>query len=187
MSESQATTAEVPSPDPAPAPAPVPAPAPEATTPAQEQIVVAAPVAAAPPQPTLTKELADAVDGIVRDLSGADVSVASLLRFVPRLASLVHTLQIRGAEKRELVMAAAHVLVARVIPEAERSTADGMIDLIFPPAIAAVIDVAAGRVTFQQAVEATATAVASTPQVEVVASSAGNCLRQLVSSCLRKN
>ena len=173
-------TATVPSPTTAPAPIP----APEQT---QVAVPVAEPVVAA--QPVLSKELSDAVDGIVHDLSGVSVSgpasiVASLLRFVPRLASLVHTLQIRGAEKRDLVMAAAHVLVSRVVPEGDRSAAHGMVDAMFPPAIAAVIDVVAGRVTFQQVAEAVA---ASNPQVTAVAASAGNCLTQMISACLRKN
>lgn len=179
-------SAEVPSPDPVSAP-----PAPqvvETTTPVppQTQVAVSSPVAV--PQPTLSKELADAVDGIVRDLSGADASAASLLRFVPRLASIVHTLQIRGAEKRDLVMAAAHVLVSRVVPEADRSAAHAMVDAAFPPAIAAVIDVVAGRVTFQQAVAATAVAAVSNSEaMTTVVSSTGNCLTQMLSACLRKN
>jgi hypothetical protein len=132
--------------------------------------------------------LADGVDGIVRDLSGVAVTEpASLLRFVPRLASLVHTLQVRGAEKHELVMTAAHVLVSRVIPEADRSRAHEMIDTIFPPAIAAVIDVVAGRVTFQQLATSAASAASSPESVAVVAASTGNCLTQILSACLRKN
>ena len=196
-------SADVPSPDPAIAPVPpvssdpvVPvaptvspvSPVPVVagtTTPAPPQIQAAAP---AEPQPTLSKELADAVDGIVRDLSGVDVSAASLLRFVPRLASVVHTLQIRGGEKRDLVLVAAHVLVSRVVPEGDRPAADALVDAMFPPAIAAVIDVVAGRVTFQQVVATAAAAVASNAEVATtVVASTGNCLTQMLSACLRKN
>lgn len=179
-------TAEVPSTDPviAPAPPAPPASVADTTTPAppQTEVAVSSPPAVAVPEPTLSKELVDAVDGIVRDLSGADVSAASLVRFVPRLASIVHALQIRGAEKRDLVMAAAHVLVSRAVPDADRSAAHTMVDAIFPSAIAAVIDVVAGRVTFQQA----AAAVSNSDVVTTVAST-GNCLTQMLSACLRKN
>ncbi len=162
--------AAVPSPDPVPAPAP--------PTPAQTPVAV-------PPASSLSKELSDAVDGIVRDLSGVGVTgitVGDLLRFVPRLASLVHTLQIRGSEKRDMVVAAVHVLVDRVIGEGERPAAHVLVDVICPPAIAAVIDVVAGRVTFQQAAMTAATAAAANP---VVIAQAGNCLTQLL-SCLAK-
>jgi hypothetical protein len=132
--------------------------------------------------PTLTKELAGAVDGIVHDLSGLHVSgfaVGDLIRFVPRLASLVHTLQIRGVEKRDLVMAASHILVDRVIPEADRPAAHSFVDGVFPPAIAAVIDVVNGRVTFAQAA---ASAVAN----PVVVVAAENCLARLFAVCAKK-
>lgn len=178
---SGAPVAAVPSPDPVPAPAPPPAAL--EPTPHPVQTPVVAPAAA------LSKELSDAVDGIVRDLSGVGVTgitVGDLLRFVPRLASLVHTLQIRGSEKRDMVIAAAHVLVDRVIGEGDRPAAHALVDVVFPPAIAAVIDVVAGRVTFQQAAvtaaSSTATAAAANP---VVVAQAGNCLTQLL-ACLAK-
>ena len=168
--------AEVPSPDPAPAPIPPPVTAPPVQT------LVAAPVVV----PSLTKELTDAIDGIVHDLSGAAASVGELIRIVPRLASLVHTLQIRGGEKRELVMSAAHVLVDRVIGESERPAAHALVDVVFPPSIAGVIDVVAGRVTFQQAAtQAATTATASALTNPVVVAQAGNCLTQLL-ACLGK-
>lgn len=158
----------------APAPAPTPAPEP-------------APPASAPAPPSLTKELSDAVDEIVRDLSGASsMSVGDLIRFVPRLSSLVHTLQIRGGEKRELVMAASHVLVDRVIGESGRPAAHALVDVVFPPAIAAVIDVVAGRVTFQQAAtQAAVSSVSSAAANPVVVNEAGNCLSQIL-ACLGK-
>lgn len=178
-----AIIAEVPSPDPVPAPIP-PVQTQVALLP--EQPVATVVVRAAP---TLTKELSDAVDEIVRDLSGASMSVMTaggLIRFVPRLASLVHTLQIRGGEKRDLVMAAAHVLVDRVIGESERPAAHALVDVVFPSAIAGVIDVVAGRVTFQQAAaEAVTTAVMSAATNQVVIAQAGNCLTQLI-ACLGK-
>jgi hypothetical protein len=162
---------------------PTPAAVPD-TNPPQ---TVALPVAA--PQ-TLTKELTDAVDGIVHDLSGLTVSglsVGDLIRFVPRMASLVHTLQIRGSEKRALVMAAFHILVDRVIPEADRHTAHALVDVVFPPAIAAVIDVAAGRVTFGQTTVSAATTVAVTgASNQVVVAEATNCLSLLFGACAKK-
>ena len=167
--------AEVPSPD--PAPAPIPPVQTQVAAPAEPPVVVV---------PALTKELTDAIDGIVHDLSGAAVSVGELIRFVPRLASLVHTLQIRGGEKRDLVMAAGHVLVDRVIGDSERPAAHALVDVVFPPAIACVIDVVAGRVTFQQAaVHAATTAVASAATNQVIVAQAGNCLTQLL-ACLGK-
>ena len=175
VSEPAPASAPVPVSEPAPASAPVPVSEP---APASAPEITPAQTAAAAPV-TLTKELSDAVDGIVRDLSGLNVSnvtVADLIRFVPRLSSLVHTLQIRGSEKRELVMAAAHVLVSRVIPESHRESAHALVDTIFPPAIAAVIDVVAGRVTFEQAVQSAAVPV-------TVAVVQQGCL----SRCLRKN
>lgn len=166
--------ANVPSPDPAPAPIP------------PVQTPVAAPPVVAAAVPVLTKELTGAIDGIVHDLSGAAASVGELLRFVPRLASLVHTLQIRGSEKRDLVIAAAHVLIDRVIGESERPAAHALADIVFPPAIAAVIDVVAGRVTFQQAAsQAATTVVASAATNQVIVAQAGNCLTQLL-ACLAK-
>jgi hypothetical protein len=118
-----------------------------------------------------------------------------LIRFVPRLASLVHNLQIRGTEKRDLVMAAAHVLVDRVIGASERPAAHMLVDVVFPPTIASVIDVVAGRVTFQQAVTDAAAATAATAVTaataatavtnQVVIAQAGNCLMQLL-TCLGK-
>lgn len=154
-------------------------PAPAVTVP-PVQTPVAAPVSAA--APTLTKELSDALDGIVHDLSGADLSVGGLIRYVPRFASLVHTLQIRGSEKHGMVMAAGHVLVDRVIGEGERPAAHTLVDSVFPPAIAGVIDVVAGRVTFQQAATTAVMSAASNP---VVVAQAGNCLTQLL-SCVGK-
>ena len=168
---------EVTSPDPTPA-------VPHVTNPpVQTPVVSSPPVVVAQ---TLTKELTGAIDGIVHDLSGAVVSVGELIRFVPRLASLVHTLQIRGGEKHELVMAAAHVLVDRAIGEHERPAAHALVDVVFPPSIAGVIDVVAGRVTFQQAaVQAATTAVGSAATNQVVVAQAGNCLSKLL-ACLKK-
>lgn len=177
---SGAPVATVPSPDPVAAPAP---PASEPATVPPVQTPVAAPVAA------LSKELSDAVNGIAHDLSGVGmtgVTVGDLLRFVPRLASLVHTLQIRGNEKRDMVIAAVHALVDRVFGEGERPAAHALVDVVCPHAIAAVIDVVAGRVTFQQAATtaavSSATAAAANP---VVVAQAGNCLTQLL-ACLAK-
>lgn len=180
-----AATADVPSPDPSPAPVP---PTLETITAPPEQTLVVVPAPAPAPAPALTKELSDALDGIVRDLSGvnaASLNVGDLIRFVPRLASLVHTLQIRGSEKREMVMAAAHILVDRVIPDSERAASHAMVDVVFPPAIAGVIDVVNGRVSFQQAAtEAASSAVSSAAANPVIVSSTRNCLTQLI-SCLR--
>lgn len=179
-------TANVPSPD--PVSAPVPPTTSEVATVPPEQTLVVAPAPA--PAPALTKELNDALDGIVSDLSGANASslnVGDLIRFVPRLASLVHTLQIRGTEKREMVMAASHILVDRVIPDSDRASAHALVDVVFPPAIAGVIDVVNGRVSFEQAATAAASSVASNVAANPVAvSSARNCLTQLI-SCLRKH
>jgi hypothetical protein len=150
---------------------------------------VQTPVVAAAGQPTLTKELSDAVDGIAHDLSGVGVTplnVNDLIRFVPRLASLVHSLQVRGSEKRDLVIAAAHVLTDRVVGESERPAAHALVDVVFPPVIAALIDVVAGRVTFQQAAaQAATTAVGSAVTNQVVVAQSGNCLAQLL-ACLGK-
>jgi hypothetical protein len=160
-----------------------------------KQTPAAVPVSAPPPTAVeatpsvaeLTPALVAVVEGIVSDLSGVPASAGDLIRFVPRLASLVHALQIRGSEKRDLVMAAAHALVDRVIGDTSRPVAHTLVDAVFPHAIAGVIDVVAGRVTFQQAAEsaaAMATSAATSNPAAVVA--AGNCLTQMLSACLRK-
>jgi hypothetical protein len=74
-------------------------------------------------------------------------------------------------------MAAAHVLVDRVMSEGARPAAHALVDVVFPAAIAGVIDVVAGRVSFQQA--------APTPANQVVQAASTNCLSQLL-SCLGK-
>lgn len=167
--------------------APVSDPAPVAPAPIPQQ-TVESPVTAV--GPTLTKELAGAVDGIVHDLSGLTLSgltVGDLLRHVPRFASLVHTLQIRGPEKREMVMAASHVLVDRVIPESDRSAGHALVDTVFPAVIAGVIDVVKGRVTFEKAVVSEATTVAAAAVSNpVVVAEARNCLSRLFAACIKK-
>jgi hypothetical protein len=196
LSGSVVASADVPSPDPVSAPVPPSTTQPQSESKSEnvtalpEQTLVVVPAPAPAPAPALTKELSDALDGIVNDLSGVNASslnVGDLIRFVPRLAALVHSLQIRGAEKREMVMSASHILVSRVIPESDRASAHALVDVVFPPAIAGVIDVVNGRVSFEQAAVATASSTVSAAAANpIVVSTARNCLTQLL-SCLRKH
>lgn len=169
------SVAAVPVPVPAAVPVPVPAPVPAAIA-----VAVAVPVPAQADAPTATA-ISSAIDTIVKDLSGANLSAGDIARYLPRLAAQVHALNIPGADKSALVVAGAHVLVDRCVPEGERTAAHALTDAVFPAAIAGIVDVVRGRVTFQQAVAASMAAVPEL--VPVVAPMARNCLMSLLSVC----
>ena len=109
---------------------------------------------------------------VVTDLSGA--SAADLLRYVPRFAAHVHTLDLLKADKRALVLGALRELADRCIPAEAREAAHSLLDMVVPAALAGVIDVVRGRVSFEKAVSVPELAVAS-----------GNCLTALF-ACIKK-
>ena len=184
-----ALPAIVPVPSVAAVPVPVPAAAPVAIAvpvpvPADAPVAIAVPVpvpADAPASAPTPTAISSAIDAIVKDLSGANLSAGDIARYLPRLAAQVHALNIPGADKSALVVAAAHVLVDRCVPEGERTAAHALTDAVFPAAIAGIVDVVRGRVTFQRAV---AESMAAVPElVPVVAPMARNCLMSLLSVC----
>lgn len=142
--------------------------------------VVAAAAAEAPVAAAVSvADLSGVIAAITADLSGATLGVGELVRYIPRLAAHAQTLPIGKVEKRDLVMSASHLLVDRCVPESARETVHGLVDSVFPSAIAAVVDVARGRVQFASAVtSAVAAATAEAPPVvQQVA-------QQAVSGCL---
>jgi hypothetical protein len=110
-----------------------------------------------------------------------DIDISDVIRIVPRLSAYVQKLDIAGSEKFALVMAAAHSLVDRM-PDDAQSSAHALVDKILPAAIQNVLDVAKGRVTWQQVV-ATQTVVLQNPEV---VESAKNCCLPLLSQLFRK-
>ncbi len=129
-------------------------------------VAVDAAAAAAPaPAPAVTvADLSGVIEGIMTDLSGVSaLSVGELVRYIPRLAAHVQTLPIGKAERRDLVIAAGHLLVDRCAPEAARETVHGLVDSVFPFAIAAVVDVARGRVNFANPAQAAQQLTAEAP------------------------
>lgn len=121
---------------------------------------------------SVAADLSGVIAVITTDLSGATLGVGELVRYIPRLAAHAQTLSIGKAEKRDLVMAASHLLVDRCVPESARETVHGLVDSIFPSAIAAVVDVARGRVQFAAAIVAATTD--APPVVQQVAHQAVN-------------
>ena len=149
------------------------------------EVVTAAPPAAQVSASVTVADLSGVIAEIVADLSGVTVSgVGELVRHIPRLAAHVQALPLAGAEKRDLVLAAGHILVDRCIPEGARATAHGLVDSVFPFAIAAVIDVARGRVNFGNPVEAVRQLAAEGP--ESVQQAVGGCLPLLAQLCAAK-
>lgn len=127
-------------------------------------------------------DLSGVIDGIMTDLSGASaLGVGELVRYIPRLAAHVQTLPIGKAEKRDLVIAAGHLLVDRCAPEAARETVHGLVDSIFPFAIAAVVDVARGRVNFANPAQAVQQLTAeAAPAVQEAVQQATDCCLPLL-------
>lgn len=110
-------------------------------------------------KPFLT-DLSGVLSSVALDLSGVEVDGAILLRYLPRLAAAVNDKPLSGAQKRDLVIGACHILVDRLVPVDQRADAHTLLTKVAPPAIAAVIDVAHGRVTFAAAAQSVATAAA---------------------------
>ena len=134
--------------------------------------------------PTIA-DLSGVIAGILNDLGAVGVQgVGELVRYIPRLAAHVQMLPISKMEKRDLVVAAGHALVDRCVPEDARATAHGLVDSVFPFAIAAVIDVVRGRVQFGDPVQAVSQLTQDAPPVvqEVV----GGCLPLLARLCAPK-
>lgn len=132
-------------------------------------------------------DLTPVIQTIISDISGMQMIAGGLLRHVPKLAAQVDALEIPGERKRDLVMEAIHQIVRSVAPEDALPTVLEMVDAIVPPAIAGVIDVARGRVSFQKAVAVVAPEIVSNviqtaPEVAEVAS---GCLPLLFSCMLQ--
>lgn len=127
-------------------------------------------------------DLSGVIQQVITDLSGSNPGVGELFRFVPVLAAKAQTLNVSNERKRDLVLAAGHQLVDRVIVEDMRVDGHRVIDAVFPGALAGVIDLARGRVSFETAAAAAVQLVSSPVVVEVVQR---RCL-PLILSCLKK-
>jgi hypothetical protein len=127
-------------------------------------------------------DLSGVIQQIITDLSGSNPGVGELFRFAPVLAAKAQTLNVSKERKRELVVAAAHQLVDRVIVEDMRVDGHRVIDAVFPGALAGVIDLARGRVSFETAAAAAVAQAVSAPVVLEVAQR--RCL-PLILSCLK--
>lgn len=127
-------------------------------------------------------DLSGVIQQVVTDLSGSNPGVGELFRFVPVLAAKAQTLNVSNERKRELVIAAAHQIVDHVIVEDMRADGHRVIDAVFPGALAGVIDLARGRVSFETAAAAAVQLVSSPAVIEVAQR---RCL-PLILSCLKK-
>lgn len=154
---------------------------PTASTPPSEPALPPAVPQPPPAAPAVHPELVNVIDSIVVDLSGVYIKPSDLLRYIPQLAAKVHALSVSGAQKTDLVVAAAHALVNRVVVDDDRVRAHEIVDMTFPPAIAAVIDVVKGRVSFEQAV--VAALQTSAPQLVPVVPHVRNCLLRIFGLC----
>lgn len=124
---------------------------------------------------TTPNELPAVIDAAITDLSGVIFSTADVIQYVSRLASAAQKLDVPGAQKLEYVMMAGHILIDRYIPQAERASAHGLIDVVVPAAIKAILDVAKGRVEIGPAIMSTVEAVMKSPGVEAVGQSVLSC------------
>lgn len=127
-------------------------------------------------------DLSGVIQQIITDLSGSNPGVGELFRFVPVLAAKAQTLNVSKERKRDLVLAAGHQLVDRVIVEDMRVDGHHVIDAVFPGALAGVVDLARGRVSFETAAAAVVQAVSAPVVLEVAQR---RCL-PLILSCLKK-
>jgi hypothetical protein len=127
-------------------------------------------------------DLSGVIQSVITDLSGSTPGVGELFRFVPVLAAKAQTLNVSNERKRELVVAAGHQLVDRVLVEDLRVDAHRVVDAVFPGALAGVVDLARGRVSFETAAAA-AVQLVSAPVVVDVAQR--RCLPMIL-SCLKK-
>ena len=100
----------------------------------------------------------------VADLSGSIHSGVDLLRHAPTLAAVAQTLAETGAARRDLVLRAAHYAVDQCIPEAERAAAHDLVTAALPATLAAVVDVARGRVSIGAAAQAAVVEAVSSPE-----------------------
>ena len=100
-------------------------------------------------------DLSGALDALITtvhaDLSGAPLSTAALVRLVPRLAAALHLFSEPLDEKKKVILAAAHKLVDRGVPEEQRAVAHELVDAVVPAAVDAVMDVVRGDVNFPEA------------------------------------
>jgi uncharacterized NAD(P)/FAD-binding protein YdhS len=105
----------------------------------------------------------------IADLSGAIHGGADLLRHAPALAAVAQKLDLPGAEKQRLVLAAAHDAIDRFVAADDRATAHSLVDAALPATIRAVLDVSKGRVTIGAAALSAAAAVATSEAGQVAA------------------
>ena len=164
----------------------------EPTKPIDAAVAVAVPV---PVKTYTVDDLSELINELTRDLSGA--TIVDVVRIVPRVAAHVQKFDISGANKRELVMAACHLIVSRSVAEDGRDIANGLVDNIVPAVIDGVIDVAKGRVDFAHVavqladsvtagtVPSAAAVVAAVAVVEEVEKATRGCLLFL-GKCSRK-
>ena len=129
-------------------------------------------------------DLSGFIANVGQDFADGDVTIADILRVVPRLAAEIQKFEISGKEKGELALAAVHAIVNTYVPENSRSMVNSLADTIVPVAIQNVLDIAKGRVSFAAGVQQGVTQMApSVPEalkehaakVEQVAAVAQGC------------
>jgi hypothetical protein len=125
-----------------------------------------------------------------KDFADGDITIADILRVVPRLTAEIQKFGLSGKEKGDLALAAVRELVNTYVPENSRSTVNSLVDTIVPVAIQNVLDIAKGRVSFGDAAKVAQSAVAQiapqyAAQVEQVSQVAQGCFAFL-SQCMKK-
>jgi uncharacterized protein YjbJ (UPF0337 family) len=123
-------------------------------------------------------DLSGFIASVSQDFTDGDVTIADILRLVPRLAAEIQKFEISGKEKGELALAAVHSIVDTYVPESSRSKVSSLVDTIVPVAIQNVLDIAKGRVSFANAAQAAVTQLVPSEhaaKVEQVAQVAQGC------------
>lgn len=104
-------------------------------------------------------DLSGFIANVGQDFADGDVTIADVLRLVPRLSAEIQKFEISGKEKGELALAAVHAIVDNYVPESSRSKVNSLVDTIVPVAIQNVLDIVKGRVSFGEASKAAQTVV----------------------------
>ncbi len=133
-------------------------------------------------------DLSGFIANVGKDFTDGDITIADILRVVPRLSAEIQKFEISGKEKGELALAAVHAIVDTYVPENSRSTVNSLVDTIVPVAIQNVLDIAKGRVSFAAAAQNAAVQLVPAEhaaKVEQVAQIAQGCFGFL-SQCMKK-
>jgi hypothetical protein len=113
-------------------------------------------------------DLSGFIANVGQDFADGDVTIADILRVVPRLAAELQKFEISGKEKGELALAAVHAIVDTYVPESSRSMVNSLADTIVPVAIQNVLDIAKGRVSFAAGVQNAAVQMVPEEHAETV-------------------